>query len=138
MQLICFIPVLDNNGTVNKAKETKSMLEWLLNSFSPSLSVVLRSGDLLVLYPHQTKTAPLSDLDRQVLVNLGLVYADNHPVMQGKKFGCPDRKTLRDPSLGIVEASTFNTHSGSLMVSVFLTCNNLSRGLWNVKLVTVC
>ena len=52
-------------------------------------------------------------------MNLGLVYADNHPVMQGKKFGCPDRKTLRDPSLGIVEASTFNTHSGSFMVSIF-------------------
>ena len=109
--------MLDNNGTVNKEKETKSMLEWLQKSFSPSLSVILRSGDMLVLYPHHTKTAPLSDLDRQSLVNLGLVYADNHPVMQVKKFGCQGRKISRDPSVGIVEASTFNTHAGSFMVS---------------------
>ena len=32
------------------------MLDWLKKSFSPSLAVVLRSGDMLVLYPHHTET----------------------------------------------------------------------------------
>ena len=109
--------MLDSNGTVNQEKETKSMLDWLQKSFSPSLAVVLRSGDMLVLYPHHTKTAPLTDIDRHSLVNLGLVYADNHPIMQLKKFRCSNTSVSTDASLGIVEASTFNTHSGSFMVS---------------------
>ena len=32
------------------------MLNWLEKSFSESLAVVLRSGDMLVLYPHHTET----------------------------------------------------------------------------------
>ena len=32
------------------------MLDWLKKSFSPSLAVVLRSGAMLVLYPHHTET----------------------------------------------------------------------------------
>ena len=60
MKALVFIylvfPVMDNNGTVKQQQETKSMLDWLQKSFSPSLAVVLRSGDMLVLYPHHTKT----------------------------------------------------------------------------------
>ena len=60
--------------------------------------------------------APLGEIDRHSLVNLGLVYTDNHPTMQLKKFRCQDSKVTTDTSIGIVEASTFSKHAGSFMV----------------------
>ncbi|XP_053375782.1 carboxypeptidase D-like [Mercenaria mercenaria] len=123
----------DSNMTMKPEWETKSMLDWLKEAFSPSVTLVLRGGDLMVLYPHHTKTVPLGEVDRQNLVSLGLVYADRHPAMNLKKFRCGSGKGEQTSELGIMEASDYNVHTGSFMdymydtlhsaaISVYMSC----------------
>ncbi|XP_060595456.1 carboxypeptidase D-like isoform X2 [Ruditapes philippinarum] len=126
-----FLP--DSNRTLTSESETKSMLDWLKEAFSPTVTLVLRGGDLMVLYPHQTKTVPLGEVDRQNLVTLGLAYADRHPAMSYKKFRCGSGKGEETSEVGIMEASEYHVHTGSLMdymydvlhsaaISVYMSC----------------
>ncbi|KAL4223757.1 hypothetical protein ACF0H5_017223 [Mactra antiquata] len=121
------------NSTKSNERETTSMLEWLKQTFSPSVSVVLRSGDLMVLYPRHSNIDPLSQVDEKSLINLALVYADNHEIMSQKKFRCDSSKGEHSQEMGIMKASDYHVHTGSLIdymydiyhsatVSVYLSC----------------
>jgi len=53
----CFVvSELDVNATTEVEKETKAMLNWLKKTLKPTVTLIIRGGDLLVLYPHNTKT----------------------------------------------------------------------------------
>ncbi|KAH3886675.1 hypothetical protein DPMN_010688, partial [Dreissena polymorpha] len=119
--------------TSNMEQETHLVMERLRKLVNPTVTVILRGGDFMVLYPHHTTPAPLSDVDRSTLINLGMSYTTSHPELSTGQLKCNTSKGGEAREMAIAEASTYHRHAGSLMdymydslhtavVSVYLSC----------------
>ncbi|WAR01286.1 CBPD-like protein [Mya arenaria] len=122
--------VQDVNMTGVQEKETVALLDWLKTSINPTVTVIIRGGDMMVLYPHHTKTAPLGEVEKKRLINLGLAYTTVHPDMGNNNFRCNVSRGSMPVEMGILEASSYHTHSGSLMDYVYDTMHSAAISVY--------
>ncbi|KAK3607554.1 hypothetical protein CHS0354_011089 [Potamilus streckersoni] len=118
----------EKNVTRDAEIETSLTISWLRTKVSPSLTIILCSGTVIVTHPHhQHHTADIDSLgsmDRSVLTYLGKVYAGNHPIMKQGHFGCNNRDAPVSIDSGVIEASSLHAHTGSFMDYVYDTLHS--------------
>ncbi|XP_029467086.1 carboxypeptidase D [Rhinatrema bivittatum] len=109
---------LDTDFTSNSSgfigerqKETKAIIEKLIQKQDFSLSVVLDGGSVLVTYPYDKPVQTVEN--RETLHHLASVYANNHPTMYMGHPGCPNKSDEIIPG-GVIRGAEWYGHMGSM------------------------